>query len=138
MKTLLYQMSLFLTLPGLLASVACFALEHIKVTRNPLQLAYDLLVGFVWSVPVGLSALIILCALGFFDASRIWGIAILAVLNLTALVTIVLFVPTRALSDLWVLMIPAAALGIGAFLATGDFNRLAAPSSAARTIEHRS
>lgn len=70
MKTLLYVVSLLLSLPNLIAGMALLVLRHTFATRHPLEIITSFLFQMVWGLPLAALLFLTLLVLGVFATTR--------------------------------------------------------------------
>jgi len=87
-RAVAYLLGLALSLPLLAFALGVLALGHVLRTRNVFVLLYHLALAFSWGVPALLLALLVLLAAAFHGTTRLAGAALLALLNVAALVVV--------------------------------------------------
>lgn len=88
MRAVAYLLGLALSLPLLAFALGVLALGHVLKTRNVLVLLYHFALAFAWGLPALVLALLVLLAAAFHGTTRLAGAALLALLNLAALVVV--------------------------------------------------
>ena len=85
MKGLYYVIALLLSLPNLIAGIACVIIRHTFATRNPLRIIYDFLFQVVWGLPLAALLFLLLFVFGIISNTRPYAALFALILNITAL-----------------------------------------------------
>lgn len=88
MRAVAYLLGFVLSLPLLAFALGVLALGHAIETRNVFVLLYQSALAFLWGLPVLALALLVLLAAAVHRTSRLAGAAVLALLNVAALVVV--------------------------------------------------
>jgi hypothetical protein len=87
-RAVAYLLGLVLSLPLLAFALGVLALGHAIETRNVFVLLYHFVLAFAWGLPLLALGLLVLLVAAVHRLSRLAGAAVLALLNVAALVVV--------------------------------------------------